>query len=141
MREADDRGLRVTLLLNVLWFVLGGFAAGFAWLLGGVVLAITIVGLPWAAAAFRIGIFAFAPFGSRVVDRRVITGRDDLGTGSLGLILNVVWFLFAGWYIALAHVIIGAVQCVTIIGIPFGLQHFKLAIIALAPVGKSVVPA
>jgi uncharacterized membrane protein YccF (DUF307 family) len=131
----------MTLLLNILWFILGGFAAGLAWLLGGVILTVTIVGLPWAAAAFRIGVFAFAPFGSRVVDRRMATGRDDLGTGDIGLILNVVWFIFAGWYIALAHVVIGAVQCVTIIGIPFGLQHFKLAILALAPIGKSVVPA
>ncbi len=131
----------MTLLLNLLWFFLGGFATGFAWLVGGAVLAVTIVGLPWAAAAFRIGIFSFAPFGSTVVDRRVVTGHEDLGTGSLGLVLNVVWFLFAGWYIALAHILLGAVQCVTIIGIPFGLQHFKLAIIALAPVGKSVVPA
>jgi len=131
----------MTLLLNILWFILGGFAAGFAWLLGGLVLAVTIVGLPWSAAAFRIGVFAFAPFGSRIVDRRLITGYEDLGTGSLGVILNVVWFLFAGWYIALAHVLIGVAQCVTIIGIPFGVQHFKLAVIALAPVGKSVVPA
>ena len=131
----------MTLVLNVLWFVLGGFAAGLAWLFGVLVLAVTIVGLPWAAAAFRIGVFALAPFGSRVVDRRLVTGHDDLGTGSLGLVLNVVWFLFAGWYIALAHVVIGAAQCVTIIGIPFGVQHFKLAIIALAPIGRSVVPA
>jgi uncharacterized membrane protein YccF (DUF307 family) len=131
----------MTLLLNLLWFFLGGFATGFVWLVGGAVLAVTIVGLPWAAAAFRIGIFSFAPFGSTVVDRRMVTGHEDLGTGSLGLVLNVVWFVCAGWYIALAHLLVGAVQCVTIIGIPFGLQHFKLAIIALAPVGKSVVPA
>jgi uncharacterized membrane protein YccF (DUF307 family) len=131
----------VTLLLNILWFIFGGFVGGLAWMLGAVVLAITIVGLPWSAAAFRIGIFAFAPFGSRVVDRRLYTGHDDLGTGGLGLVLNIVWFLFAGWYIALAHVAVGVAQCVTIIGIPFGFQHFKLALIALAPVGKSVVPA
>jgi uncharacterized membrane protein YccF (DUF307 family) len=131
----------VTLLLNILWFIFGGFVGGLAWMLGAVILAITIVGLPWSAAAFRIGIFAFAPFGSRVVDRRLYTGRDDLGTGGLGLLLNVVWFLFAGWYIALAHVAVGVAQCVTIIGIPFGFQHFRLALIALAPVGKSVVPA
>jgi uncharacterized membrane protein YccF (DUF307 family) len=131
----------MALLLNILWFILGGFASGLAWFLGGLILAVTIVGLPWAGAAFRIGLFAFAPFGSRVVDRRLVTGREDLGTGDLGLILNVLWFVFAGWYIALAHVLIGAAQCVTLIGIPFGLQHFKLAIIALAPVGKTVVPA
>ncbi len=131
----------MTLLLNILWFIFGGFVGGLAWMLGAVILAITIVGLPWSVAAFRIGVFAFAPFGSRVVDRRLYTGRDDLGTGGLGLLLNVVWFLFAGWYIALAHVAVGVAQCVTIIGIPFGFQHFKLALIALAPVGKSVVPA
>ena len=131
----------MTFLLNVLWFILGGFVGGLAWMVGGVLLAITIVGLPWAMAAFRIGVFAFAPFGSRVVDRQWVTGREDLGTGCMGLLLNVIWFVFAGWYIALAHVVVGATQCRTIIGIPFGLQHFKLAVIALAPVGKSVVPA
>jgi uncharacterized membrane protein YccF (DUF307 family) len=131
----------VTLLLNILWFIFGGFVGGLAWMLGAVILAVTIVGLPWSAAAFRIGVFAFAPFGSRVVDRRLYTGRDDLGTGGMGLVLNVVWFVFAGWYIALAHVAVGVAQCLTIIGIPFGFQHFKLALIALAPVGKSVVPA
>lgn len=130
----------MTLLLNILWFIFGGFVGGLAWMLGALILAITIVGLPWSAAAFRIGVFAFAPFGSRVVDRRLYTGRDDLGTGGLGLLLNVLWFLFAGWYIALAHVAVGVAQCVTIIGIPFGFQHFKLALIALAPIGKSVVP-
>ena len=131
----------MTLLLNILWFILGGFAAGLAWFLGGVVLAITIVGLPWAGAAFRIGVFAFAPFGSQVIDRQWVTGREDLGTGCMGLLLNIIWFVFAGWYIALAHIVVGATQCLTIIGIPFGLQHFKLAMIAMAPVGKTVVPA
>ena len=129
----------MSLLLNILWFILGGFVAGLAWLLGGLILALTIVGLPWTAAAWRIGVFSFAPFGKRVADRRDINGRDDLGTGCLGLVLNVVWFLVAGWYIALAHVLIGVAQFITIIGIPFALQHFKLAVIALAPVGKTVV--
>jgi len=131
----------MTLLLNILWFILGGFVAGLAWLVGGVALALTIVGLPWAAAAFRIGVFSLAPFGSRVVERDRITGRDDLGTGAMGFLLNVIWFVLAGWYIALAHLCIGLLQCLTIIGIPFGLQHFKLAGIALAPVGKTVIPA
>ena len=130
----------MTLLLNILWFILGGFASGLAWLLGAFLLAITIVGLPWAAAAARIGLFAFAPFGRQVVDRRVVSGHEDLGTGCLGVGLNVVWFFLGGWYIALAHLLVGAVLFVTILGIPFALQHFKLAVIALAPVGKSVVP-
>jgi uncharacterized membrane protein YccF (DUF307 family) len=128
------------LILNVLWFILGGFAAGLAWMMGGVVMAVTIVGLPWAPAVFRIGIFAFAPFGRHVVPRQLVTGREDLGTGCVGLILNVVWFVFAGWYIALAHVVIGVAQAITLIGIPFAIQHFKLAALALAPVGKALRP-
>jgi len=131
----------VNLILNVLWFVFGGFITGLSWLLGALLLAITIAGLPWARAAGRIGLFAFAPFGRRIVDRREITGRDDLGSGGLGVLLNIVWFVLGGWHIALAHVLVGGTLCLTIIGIPFGYQHFKLALIALAPVGKSVVRA
>lgn len=131
----------MTLLLNILWFIFGGFAAGLGWLIAGVVLAITIVGLPWSQAAFRIGLFTFFPFGKRVVDRRELTGHEDLGTGDVGLVLNVVWLVLAGWWLALGHLIIGVLQCFTLIGIPFGLQHFKLAWLALAPVGKAVVEA
>jgi uncharacterized membrane protein YccF (DUF307 family) len=128
----------MTLLLNILWFIFGGFAAGIAWLVGGCVLALTIVGLPWTAAAFRIGFFSFAPFGRHVVPRQYVTGREDAGTGCLGVLLNIIWFLFAGWYIALAHLVFGFLLAVTIIGIPFAVQHVKLAVIALAPIGKAV---
>jgi uncharacterized membrane protein YccF (DUF307 family) len=131
----------MALILNVLWFLLGGFAAGVAWLVGALILAITIVGLPWAMAAARIGVFSFAPFGSQVVDRAYVTGRPDLGSGPVGCLLNLIWLVFAGWWIALAHLLIGVVLLLTIIGIPFALQHFKLAAIALAPVGKTIVPA
>jgi uncharacterized membrane protein YccF (DUF307 family) len=126
------------LILNILWFILGGFATGLAWMFGALLLAITIVGLPWAAAAFRIGVFAFFPFGRHVVPRQAVSGREDLGTGCLGVGLNIIWFVLAGWYIALAHIVLGAAQALTIIGIPFAIQNFKLAIIALAPVGKTV---
>ena len=129
----------MTLILNILWFVLGGWLAGLTWIFAALLLAITIIGLPWAQAALRIGIFSFFPFGKEVVPRRAITGREDLGTGDLGLVLNIVWFVLGGWYLALMHLVIGVIQCVTIIGIPFGIQHFKLAGIALAPVGKEVV--
>ena len=117
----------MTLILNILWFIFGGWAAGLAWLFAGVLLAVTIVGLPWTQAAFRIGLFSFMPFGKQVVSRRAMTGREDLGTGPMGLILNIVWFVLGGWYIALAHLVIGVVQLVLIITIPFGLQHLKLA--------------
>ena len=129
----------MTLVLNILWFIFGGFVTGLAWLLGGLLLALTIVGLPWTMAAWRIGMFAFAPFGGHVVDREWATGRPDAGTGTMGLVLNILWLILGAWHIALAHVTIGAALCLTIIGIPFGIQHFKLALIALAPVGKTVV--
>jgi uncharacterized membrane protein YccF (DUF307 family) len=131
----------MNLLLNILWFVLGGFLSGAAWMLGGLLLAVTIVGLPWAMAAWRIGLFSFAPFGRQVVSRDLVTGREDLGTGCLGVLLNIVWFLLAGWYIALAHLMIAALQAVTIIGIPFAWQHLKLAAAAIAPIGKTIVEA
>ncbi len=126
------------LILNVLWLILGGWLSGLLWLLGGCLLAITIVGLPWAGAAFRIAGFAFWPFGKEIVDRRWLTGREDAGTGCLGVVLNVVWFLLAGWYIALSHILIACAEAVTIIGIPFALKDLQLAMLALAPVGKAV---
>ena len=129
----------MSLLLNILWFVFGGFITGCLWLLGGLLLAVTIVGLPWTFAAWRVAGFAFAPFGREVVERSAITGRRDLGTGPLGLILNVVWIVFGGWHIALAHLVIGVLQAITVIGIPFAVQNFKLAAIALMPVGKTVI--
>jgi uncharacterized membrane protein YccF (DUF307 family) len=129
----------MSLILNILWFIFGGFISGLAWLLAGVLLAITIVGLPWSLAAFRIAGFSCAPFGRHVVPRHTITGRADLGTGPLGLVMNVVWVLLAGWWLALHHVVIAIAQMVTIIGIPFGLQHLKLALISFAPIGQDVV--
>ena len=134
-----DGGAELRLILNILWFVLGGWLSGSLWILSGVLLAITVVGLPWAMAAFRIASFSYWPFGRQVVDRGSFQRRSDLGTGGLGLILNIVWFLLGGWYLALHHVVLGVGLCVTIIGIPFGFQHFKLAMISLAPVGKAVV--
>ena len=129
----------MALLLNVLWFIFGGFLSGLAWLFAALVLAITIVGLPWSAAAFRIGLFSFAPFGRHVVPRQAVTGRGDLGTGAPGCAMNVVWVLVAGWWLALHHVALALALMVTIIGIPFGLQHLKLALISFAPVGQTVV--
>ena len=82
---------------------------------------------------------AFLPFGREAISRRELTGRDDLGTGGLGLLGNIVWFVLAGFWLALGHIIWGALNCLTIIGIPFGIQHFKLAGLAVAPVGKTVV--
>ncbi len=128
----------IRLILNILWFILGGWLSGLLWCLGGVILAVTIVGLPWSMAAFRIAGFAFWPFGKEIVDREAITGRPDLGTGCFGLLLNILWVVFAGWYIALSHLVAAAVEAVTIIGLPFAVKDLQLAWLALAPVGKSV---
>jgi uncharacterized membrane protein YccF (DUF307 family) len=131
----------MSIILNLIWFILGGFAAGCAWLVAALILGVTIIGLPWAMAAARVGLFSFFPFGSKVVDRASITGREDLGTGGFGFLLNLVWFLLGGWYVALVHLVVGVLLLLPIITIPFALQHFKLAKIAMAPVGKTVIPA
>ena len=126
------------LILNILWFVFGGWISGLLWLLAGAILAITIVGLPCSAAAFRLAGFSAWPFGHHII-RREALGRRDLGTGPLGFGLNIIWFVLAGWWLALHHVVIAAAQAVTLIGIPFAWQHLKLALISLAPVGTEVV--
>ena len=82
--------------------------------------------------------FSAWPFGRQVVSRADL-GESDLGTGPFGLLLNIIWFVLGGWYLAIHHIVLGVGLCVTIIGIPFGLQHLKLAVISLAPVGKTVV--
>ena len=118
------------LLLNVLWFVLGGWISGSLWILAGVILAVTVIGLPWTPAAFRIAGFSYWPFGRVVVD-----GDDRVSS----LLLNILWFVLAGWWLALHHIVLAAGLAVTIIGIPFAWQHLKLAILSLTPVGKRVV--
>lgn len=128
----------MTLLLNILWFICGGWLAGCLWLLGGAVLALTVVGLPWTFAAWRIAGFAFAPFGKRIVDREAVTGVPDIGTGDIGFLMNIVWFIFGGWHIALAHLVIAFLEGITIIGLPFAFKDLQLAGLALAPVGKYV---
>lgn len=129
----------IRFILNVLWFICGGFLTGLGWLVAGVLLAITIVGLPYAGAAWRIAGFAFWPFGKEVVSREILTGRGDLGTGPLGAVLNVIWFVLAGWWLALGHVLVAVAEAVTIIGIPFAIKDLQLAYIALAPIGREVV--
>jgi uncharacterized membrane protein YccF (DUF307 family) len=118
---------------------MGGFLMGLGWWLAGLIAFITIVGIPWGRSCFVIGQFAFFPFGKEAISRRDLSGRGDIGTSGLGTIGNIVWFVFAGIWLAIGHVC-SAIACfVTIIGIPFGLQHLKLAGIALAPVGKTIV--
>ena len=131
----------VSLLLNVLWIVLGGAYMAFGWLVAAVVMAITIIGLPWARAAFNIAAYTLLPFGSRAVRRDELTGMEDVGTGPLGLLGNIIWFVLAGWWLALGHLLTAIALAVTIIGLPCAWAHLKLAGLALWPIGKTIVPA
>jgi uncharacterized membrane protein YccF (DUF307 family) len=127
------------LLLNMLWIVTGGIWMAAGWLLAAVIMAITIIGLPWARAAFNIALYALLPFGQQAVSRAEYTGYDDIGTGLLGTLGNIVWLLLAGWWLALGHLITAIALAITIIGLPFAWAHLKLAGIALWPVGKMIV--
>jgi uncharacterized membrane protein YccF (DUF307 family) len=126
-------------ILNFLWFILGGVLMGLAWWLVGLVAFVTIIGIPWGRACFVMGSFSFFPFGKEAISRRELTGTGDIGTGAFGVVGNVIWFLFAGVWLALGHLGCAIANFVTIIGIPFGWQHLKLAGIALAPIGMTVV--
>ena len=131
----------MSLLLNVLWIVFGGAWMALGWLVAAAVMAITIVGLPWARAALNIAVYTLLPFGQRAVSRVEYTGREDVGTGLLGFLGNLVWLVLAGWWLALGHLVTALLLAVTIIGIPFAWAHLKLAGIALWPIGKMIVPA
>lgn len=124
---------------NFLWFILGGIFMGLAWWLVGIFAFVTIIGIPWGRACFVIGQFSFFPFGKEAISRKELHQKDDIGTGSLGLLGNIVWFIFGGFWLALGHVMSALLCLITIIGIPFGIQHLKLAGVALAPIGKTIV--
>jgi uncharacterized membrane protein YccF (DUF307 family) len=130
----------LSLLLNILWVVTGGIWMALAWLIAAVIMAITIIGLPWARAAFGIASYTLLPFGRVALARDEVAGADDLGTGPLGVLGNVIWLVLAGWWLALGHLITAVALAVTIIGLPFAWAHLKLAGIALWPVGKTIVP-
>lgn len=125
---------------NIIWFLLGGVFMGLAWWFFGLLAFISIIGIPWGRACFVIGNFSFFPFGQEAISRDELTNKQDIGTSPFGLIGNVIWFVFAGFWLAVGHVLSSVVCFITIIGIPFALQHLKLAVISLAPIGKAIVP-
>ena len=127
-------------LLNLLWILTGGLWMAVGWIIAALVMAITIIGLPWTRAAFNIASYTLLPFGQKAVSRAEYTGRQDIGTGLLGLLGNVLWLVLAGWWLALAHLITAILLALTIIGIPFAWAHLKLAGLALWPIGKMIVP-
>ena len=130
----------VSFLLNLLWILFGGFWMALGWVIAGVIMAITIIGIPWARAAFNIALYTLFPFGQTAVSRADYTGQEDTGTGSLGVIGNAIWLLLAGWWLALAHLVIAIALAITIIGIPFAWAHLKLAGLALWSIGRMIVP-
>jgi uncharacterized membrane protein YccF (DUF307 family) len=121
----------VRLLLNLLWLVLAGFWLFLGYLVVGILWCITIIGIPFGIASFRIGRFALWPFGRTVVDKP--------GAGAGSTIGNVLWFIFSGIWLAIGHAVTGALLCLTVIGIPLGLANFKLIPVALWPLGKDIV--
>ncbi len=124
------------LLLNIIWFIFGGgLLSWFLWVLLGSLLFVTIVGIPFAYAAFRIAGFAAFPFGKELVDSRELGEERIAGTG----LANFLWIVLAGIWLAISHIIVGAGLCLTIIGIPFGFAHFRLAAVCFAPLGKKPV--
>src|SRR5580692_2782617 len=131
----------MSLLLNLLWIIFGGLWMAVGWIVAAIVMAITIVGLPWARAAFNIASYTLLPFGRKAVSRAEHLGGHDVGTGPFGLLGNIIWLGLAGWWLALGHFVTAVVLAITIIGIPFAWAHLKLAGIALWPIGRAIVPA
>ncbi len=132
--DSGRRGVKLTgvnTVLNVLWLVLCGIWLAIGYVVAGVVMCILIITIPFGIASFRLAAFALWPFG------RTTVPKPDAGAGSF--IGNVLWFLLAGLWMAIAHVVTGVLLCVTIIGIPLGIADFKLAAAAIAPLGKDIV--
>ena len=129
----------LSLLLNILWVLFGGIWMALGWLFAALLMAITVVGLPWARAAANIASYTLLPFGRVAVSREAVSGREDFGTGPLGTLGNVIWLLLAGWWLALGHILTAVVLAITLIGIPFAWAHLKLVPISLWPIGKAIV--
>jgi len=116
---------------NILWFVLGGFLVSLYYFIVGVLFCITIIGIPFGLQLIKLAGFALWPFGHDIQS-------DTNDGGCLSIVMNVIWILFGGVEIAMIHLTFGAFLCITIVGIPFGLQHFKMALLALIPFGKKI---
>jgi uncharacterized membrane protein YccF (DUF307 family) len=122
----------VRLVLNLLWLVLSGFWFFIAYVVAGVVMCIFIVTIPFGIASFRLAAFVLWPFGRTLVPRPTAGAASTIG--------NVIWFVLVGLWMAIGHLISGVLLCLTVIGIPLGLGNFKLAAVAIAPLGKEIVP-
>ncbi|PTT02392.1 YccF domain-containing protein [Pedobacter sp. HMWF019] len=121
----------MNLIGNIIWIIFGGFFIFLEYIFGGLILCLTIVGIPFGLQCFKFAFVGLAPFGVRITD-------TSSNTGCLSTIMNIIWLLFGGFWIALTHLFFGILLCLTIIGIPFGRQHFKLMNLAFSPFGKSI---
>ena len=121
----------MNLIGNILWVVFGGIILSLGYLFGGLVLCLTIVGIPFGVQIMKLGLFALWPFGGEVV-------QNKTPMGCLQILLNVLWIIFGGIEVAIGHLTMGVIFCITIVGIPFGLQHFKLMMLALMPFGHTI---
>nr|WP_294907372.1 YccF domain-containing protein [uncultured Lacibacter sp.] len=117
---------------NLIWLIFGGLFAALGYLFGGIVLCITVVGIPFGLQCFKLAGLVLCPFGKKVVS-------DSSQSGCLSVLANIIWIIFGGLEVALTHIIMGALLYISIIGIPWGRQHFKLLEISLMPFGKRVV--
>ena len=121
----------VSLIGNILWLIFGGLIAGFLYILGGLLLCVTIVGIPFGLQTIKIGMATFAPFGKEVV-------KSPRADGLLPLLFNAIWIVLFGWEIAIAHLTSALILGITIIGLPFAKQHLKLVIVSLLPFGHDL---
>ena len=121
----------MSLLGNIIWFIFGGVFIFFGYVVGGIALCCTIIGIPWGFQCFKLAIYALFPFGSD-------TRRHDDSGSSLNLLLNIIWLIFGGIWVAINHLVWGLLLSITIIGLPFGLQHFKMMRLAFTPFGREI---
>lgn len=130
----------IAIVLNILWIIFGGLGLAIGWAIAGAVMILTVVGIPWAFAAFRIAWHSLLPFGQGAMRRDVYRRREDIGSGPLGTLGNIIWLVLAGWWLALYHLSLAVGLAITIIGLPFAWAHLKLAGLALWPIGMEIVP-
>jgi len=124
----------MNLLGNIVWLLFGGLLAALGYLFGGIILCITIIGIPWGMQCFKLAGLVLWPFGKKVIS-------DSNDTGCLSILFNIIWIISGGFYTAVVHIFMGILLFITIVGIPWARQHFKLVEISLMPFGKRIVPA
>lgn len=117
------------LIGNILWFIFGGCLSALAWAVSGILWCITIIGIPWGLQCFKFASLTLWPFGKEI----------EYGGGGVSFLVNLIWLVFSGFWMAIGNAFVGVLWCVTIVGIPFGMQFFKIAKLALMPFGAKVV--